>query len=618
MRYQENHGRGSERRRRPASPAGQKNPGGFQAFDLREHADHRDIDSYERNYREPEEDWDIPDPVYEDDLDDLSDYREPWEDAGDYGEDFDDHEDEIARMRNRKKQGSRRRQNAAEAEVPRGGSRARGTRRKKRKRKSLSRLLGAILILVVLFTGSLFVQRWWKTRDGYWNIAVFGVDNREGGLERGALSDVEIICSINKKTNEIRLVSVYRDTYLQIDSEGTYDKINEAYFLGGHEQAVEALVRNLGIQIDDYATFNWKAVADAINLLGGIDLEITDAEFAYINSFITETVNSTGVGSFHLEHAGMNHLDGVQAVAYCRLRLMDTDFNRTERQRKVIMLALEKAKQADLSVLTTIITGVLPQLSTSIGAEDLLPLARSVSKFDIGATAGFPFAKTTTRIDGLDCVIPMTLESNVAALQYFLYGTEDYVVPDSIKNISAHVSQISGIYEEGEIPGFVYQGSHPEADVTAPVEDLSGQAAASEATRAPETAAESAEPSTEAETEESTEETWEEESSEGSEEETSESEPSLEESSPQESEPETRPVTPMLPDSSGEGTDPSSETHNSPGLEPPKPTDGPGANLPAPDTSGETVGIIHSGNSTGPQAEPGNSNGIPLYSGPGN
>lgn len=97
-----------------------------------------------------------------------------------------------------------------------------------------------------------------------------------------------------------------------------------------------------GSKIDDYAAFNWKAVAEAINVLGGIDLEITPAEFKYINGFITETVNSTGIGSTQLKQAGANHLDGVQAVAYSRLRLMDTDFQRTERQRKVIALALEK------------------------------------------------------------------------------------------------------------------------------------------------------------------------------------------------------------------------------------------------------------------------------------
>lgn len=179
---------------------------------------------------------------------------------------------------------------------------------------------------------------------GYWTIAVFGVDARDNAIERGTNSDVNIICNINLETGEIKLVSLFRDTYLNISKDGSYNKFNQAYFVGGPEQAMAALNRNLDLNITDYMTFNWKAVADAINILGGVDVELSKAEFYYINSFITETVKATGVGSTQLKHAGMNHLDGVQAVAYGRLRLMDTDFARTERQRKVIKLAFEKAK----------------------------------------------------------------------------------------------------------------------------------------------------------------------------------------------------------------------------------------------------------------------------------
>lgn len=130
------------------------------------------------------------------------------------------------------------------------------------------------------------------------------------------MSDVIIICNINQETGEIKLVSLFRDTYLNVDDKNGYNKINQAYFRGGPKQAVEALNRNLDLEIDDYATFNWKAVADAINILGGVDVELSKAEFYYINAYITETVNSTGVGSYQLKSAGPNHLDGIQAVAY--------------------------------------------------------------------------------------------------------------------------------------------------------------------------------------------------------------------------------------------------------------------------------------------------------------
>lgn len=318
-----------------------------------------------------------------------------------------------------------------------------------RRRKKKWILIAEILLLTFLaFFAFVFVKD--KLTGRYWTVAVFGVDSRDGNLEKGALSDVEMICTVDKKTGEIKLVSVYRDTYLQIDDDGTYHKINEAYFKGGHKQAVEALERNLDLKIDNYATFNWKAVADTINILGGIDLEISESEFKYINGFITETVESTGIGSVHLQSPGMNHLDGVQAVAYARLRLMDTDYNRTARQRKVISLAMEKAKQADFSVLNNILVTVLPQISTDVGITDLIPMAKNIEKYYIGTTDGFPFSRGEAKIEKRSCVVPLTLESNVTQLHQILYGEENYKPSSTVQKISAHIAEVSGMGEVAE------------------------------------------------------------------------------------------------------------------------------------------------------------------------
>lgn len=323
--------------------------------------------------------------------------------------------------------------------------------RKKAKKKKKRRFgFFKLLLLLMVMVGGYLAYRFLWTGFGVWTVAVFGVDSRNGSLEKGALSDVEMLCVIDRGSGEIKLLSVYRDTYMEIHPDGTYHKINEAYFKGGHEQAIQALERNLDVQIDDYATFNWKAVADAITILGGIDLEISDSEFKYINGFITETVESTGLGSHHLEHAGMNHLDGVQAVAYARLRLMDTDYNRTARQRLVIQLALNKAKEADLKTLTTLVQAVIPQLSTSIGIDDILPMARNVKKYHVQETGGFPFSRGETNIGKKDCVIPLTLESNVVQLHQFLYGTENYVPSETVRQISARIASDSGMSQVAE------------------------------------------------------------------------------------------------------------------------------------------------------------------------
>ena len=206
---------------------------------------------------------------------------------------------------------------------------------------------------------------------GYRMIAVFGVDSRSTDVGAGNQSDVNILCCINQDTGDIKLVSLYRDTYLNINDSGSYRKFNAAYANGGPEQALKAINKNLDLDITEYVTFSWKAVADSINILGGVDVEITKSEYKYINGFITETVKATGVASKHLSGPGLHHLDGVQAVAYGRLRLMDTDYARTERQRKIIELAFAKAKQADYSVLNNILVVILPTISTNLTFSDM-------------------------------------------------------------------------------------------------------------------------------------------------------------------------------------------------------------------------------------------------------
>ncbi len=289
-----------------------------------------------------------------------------------------------------------------------------------------------------------------KKMKGYRMIAVFGVDSRDSNVGAGSQSDVIIICCINEDTGEIKLASVYRDTYLNINDEGSYRKVNAAYTNGGPQQALKVLNKNLDLNITEYITFSWKAVAEGINILGGVDVEITKSEFKYINGFITETVKATDIGSHHLKGPGMQHLDGVQAVAYGRLRLMDTDYARTERQRKIIELAFAKAKQADYSVLNNILVVVLPNVSTNITFADMTTMALGITKYHIGETAGFPFAKGNVNIPKKgDCVIPQTLESNVKQLHTFLFGDEDYETTEQVKQISSKIAADSGMYKEG-------------------------------------------------------------------------------------------------------------------------------------------------------------------------
>lgn len=296
--------------------------------------------------------------------------------------------------------------------------------------------------------------------SGYMNIACFGVDSRMVGgkqnVGKGTNADVNMICSINLDTGEIRLVSVFRDTYMNISDKNTYNKINAAYASGGPEQAVKALNKNLGLNIKQYATFNWKAVADAINILDGVDIELSANELSWINAYITETVQETGIGSTQLTKSGLVHMDGVQAVAYGRLRLGDTDYARTERQRIVLQKAFDKAKGASWAQLNNLIQTIVPQLATNVTPTSLVPMARNIKNYHIGETAGFPSARGETTIGKHgDCVVPQTLESNVKELHKFLFNDLDYEVPINVKEYSQRIADDSGMYKEGKSIGHV-------------------------------------------------------------------------------------------------------------------------------------------------------------------
>jgi len=323
----------------------------------------------------------------------------------------------------------------------------------KKKRGFLTRLFLLVLLFTIVGGGTYFAFHYVKNQKGYYTVAVFGVDSRDGNVEKGALSDVNMIVNVDRESGDIQLISIYRDMYSMIDEDGKFHKFNQAYVEGGPEQALETLNRNLDLDIKDYITVNWKAVIDAINILGGVDLEITDAEFKYMNSFIAKTVEATGVGSYELEHAGMNHLDGVQAVAYARLRLMDTDFNRTERQRKVVSLAFDKAKNANFSTLYSILVAVLPQTSTNVGIDNLIPFAKDISKYHLSETTGFPFDKDTKKMHKRDYVIPITLKSNVIALHEMLYGKipgYSYTPSEMLVKISNKIIKDTGMGADKE------------------------------------------------------------------------------------------------------------------------------------------------------------------------
>ena len=319
--------------------------------------------------------------------------------------------------------------------------------------------------------------------DGYTNVALFGVDSRDGNLGEGNRTDCIIVASLNNKTKEIKLVSVYRDTLLDL-SEGTYQKCNAAYSYGGPVLAINMLNKNLDLDIQDYVTVDFGAIADAIDLLGGVEIEVTEEELPYINQYIPETANSAGKSANYLSNAGLQTLDGTQATTYARIRsTAGGDFTRTERQRLVIEKMFEKAKSADLGTLNAIIDKVFPQVSTSFTLQEVLTYATAYSEYTLAGNMGFPQDNYTDLLSGLgSVVIPDDLVSNVTKLHEFLFGTTGYTPSSTVQTVNSNIaytvssaqSYSDGTYDDasdsyydggsGDYSGGSYTPSAPSGD----------------------------------------------------------------------------------------------------------------------------------------------------------
>lgn len=299
-----------------------------------------------------------------------------------------------------------------------------------------------------------------KVMKGYTTIGLIGLDNREGSLKQGN-SDTMIIASINNDTKKVKLVSVYRDTYLRVgeDSEGNgkYDKANSAYAHGGSEQFLSMLNTNLDLNVTDFVTVDFNAVAETAELLGGIDVELKEEEVVHLNHYCVETSEVTGMDYEPLEQvAGVHHLNGVQTVAYARIRYTaGNDMRRAARQREVIYKLVEKAKNSSLSTLNKVVDKVFPMVYTSLSKAEILSMGMSMLSYDIEDQTGFPFdhllGENVKNALDCDCVLPVTLESNVIKLHEFLYPEDEYVPSQEVKSYSQRIVDKSGFGEESRL-----------------------------------------------------------------------------------------------------------------------------------------------------------------------
>ena len=279
---------------------------------------------------------------------------------------------------------------------------------------------------------------------GYTNIALFGVDSRDGSMDY-TNTDTIIIASINNDTKVVKLVSIYRDTYLNI-GEDRYGKANAAYANGGYKWAINMLNQNLDLDITDFVTVNMNALVEVVDALGGFDFDLTDEEVVHMNNYCVGTSEITGKSYERIEPevAGTYHLNGVQAVSYSRIRYTaGNDYKRTERQRELIAKIVAKAKKADMKTLVDIMDNVFPMISTSLSKSDIVSLGMNMLSYQLGDTCGFPFEHRTSDLSG-DSEVPVTLSWNVTRLHDYLFGIKDYEPSAGVQERSAHIEEVSG------------------------------------------------------------------------------------------------------------------------------------------------------------------------------
>ncbi len=288
------------------------------------------------------------------------------------------------------------------------------------------------------------------TMRGYRNIALFGVDSTTGALTKNTRSDSIMIASINQDTGECKLVSVYRDTYLNLSND-SYNKCNAAYAKGGPEQAINMLNMNLDMNITDFITVGFAGLSDTIDALGGVMIDVDSSEISHLNNYQICMAQDLKRDSYTpVTSTGYQLLDGLQATAYCRIRYTaGDDFKRAERQREVILAIMDKVKSASPSTLNQIANDVFGEVYTSLDLMEIIEMLGEVSRYQITDQGGFP--EESMRATGTigskgSCVVPVSLEQNVIWLHKFLFEDEAYTPSEAVKEYSAKVEADTGKY----------------------------------------------------------------------------------------------------------------------------------------------------------------------------
>ncbi|MCM1386086.1 MAG: LCP family protein [Bacillus sp. (in: Bacteria)] len=286
--------------------------------------------------------------------------------------------------------------------------------------------------------------------DKYMKIALFGVDSTTGALTKNTRSDTIMIASIDKNTGECKLVSVYRDTYLNLSND-EYNKCNGAYAKGGPAMAISMLNMNLDLDITDFVTVGFAGLTDTIDALGGVYIEVDSSEISHLNNYQLCIAEDLKRSYTPVTDTGYQLLNGLQATGYCRIRYTaGDDFKRAERQREVLSAVADQAKKnPSPAALGQIASNVFDEVYTSLDLDEIVALLGDVTKYNIVETSGFPqegYRETATIGAKGSCVIPIDLEENVKWLHQFLFDEYDYTPSSMVQECSRKIEADTSSY----------------------------------------------------------------------------------------------------------------------------------------------------------------------------
>ncbi len=288
-----------------------------------------------------------------------------------------------------------------------------------------------------------------KELKGYRNIALLGTDGRADESYDVSRTDAIIVLSFEKRTGDLKMISVMRDSYLKFEyfeGELILDKVTHANVFGGATNTCAALNRGLDLNIDEFILFNWKAVSDAVDTFGGIEIDVKEGEISDLNRWGPETARNVGGTYTEITEPGKQTLDGVQATTYCRIRKSSGgDSSRTTRYKKVVMATMKKAltqpgKLKDLS------ENVFPQIRTNMTQKDILSLVPLAARMDMEGGISWPEEYYAGLLsDGISYVVPTTLETEVQRLHKEAFEQDNYELSDEAADLNAEIINSTGI-----------------------------------------------------------------------------------------------------------------------------------------------------------------------------